>query len=71
MTDSSNPPKVHWMNLMPNSPSLVENRKNVRFIMERIINQETEILGKEGILLDQIPVEIKIIGLMVDGKMVK
>ena len=52
MTDFSNPPKIHWMNPMPNSPfvlrpvallSLEENRENVRFIMERIINQETEI----------------------------
>ena len=39
--------------------------------MERIINQETQILEKEGITLDQIPVEIKIIRSMVDGKMAK
>ena len=80
MTDSSNPPEIHWINPMPNSPfvlrpvallSLEENRENVRFIMERIINQETEILEKEGIILDQIPVEIKIIRSMVDGKMAK
>ena len=61
---------------MPNSPFVLrpvaeENRQKMRFIMERIINQETESLEKEDILLDEIPVEIKIIQSMIDGKMTK
>ena len=44
---------------------------DVQFIMERIINQETESLEKEGILLGEIPLQIKIIPLMIVGKMTK
>ena len=70
--------KLLWENETPNSPfgvrpvSLIcqkENEKNVKFILDTIINPEVSLIEKDGISLPNGQVIVQIMRTMLDGKM--
>ena len=70
--------KLLWENETPNSPfgvrpvSLIcqkENEKNVKFILDTIINPEVSLIEKDGISLPNGQVIVQIMRTTLDGKM--